>query len=104
MEVKFRVSVFVTGVKKRCRKVDTHTLSLGYIDYNDGIFDKSDLENKARALLQENMKSVVTVAVNLTRVEIDRSESGYAMEKFLMFDKRHAFFRLEPSELVSALT
>lgn len=89
-QVKFRISVWAWGVKKRCRKAEKHSFSLGYIDYNDGQFNKDEIAEKARAIVETNMKSFSKVSVSLLRVEI-----GDHLERWEMFDKRHVFFNVE---------
>jgi len=91
MEVMFRMSVFVVGVKKRCRKVDRHHLNMGYLPYNDGVFDRCEVEQKARDMVDTNMKSANKIQVRLTKVEFKES-NGITMESFLMFDDAHVSF------------
>lgn len=54
----FKISVSVTGVKKRCRKSEFHLLKGGYIPYNEGTFDREAIEAVARGLVETNMKQV----------------------------------------------
>ena len=91
MEVMFRMSVFVVGVKKRCRKVDKHHLNGGYLPFNDGNFDRGEVEQKARDMVDTNMKSVNKVHVKLTKVEF-KEMNGITMESFLMYDDAHVSF------------
>lgn len=95
----FKIGVNVTGVKKRCRKVERHFLSLGYIPYNDGNFDQNELESKARAFVSENMKSVVgKFEVVLNQVTRTKDDFG-VIEKWQMFsDKNKRFVVNSPLE------
>lgn len=97
----FKVTVHVVGVKKRCRKSDRHIFNLGYIPYNDGVFDQEDLERKAEALLEENMKSISEVpSVDLNHVKIS-GECGFRSEEWRPFsDKNKSFKLLSPLEKV----
>jgi hypothetical protein len=45
MEQFFRVGICVDGIKKRCRKSDSHYFHAGYIPYNNGDFNKEEIEN-----------------------------------------------------------
>jgi hypothetical protein len=91
METMFRMSVFVVGVKKRCRKVDRHHLNGGYMPYNDGVFDRCEVEQKARDMVDTNMKSANKIHVKLTKVEF-KEDNGITIESFLMFDDAHVAF------------
>jgi hypothetical protein len=94
-EIKFSISVYVHGVKKKCRKTERHSLKLGSIPYNDGVFDKEAISQKARDIVATNMKSVSSpIQVQMLRVEIGK-EMGFTSTKFLMFDERHVNFKVE---------
>jgi hypothetical protein len=103
LEVKFKISVYVFGVKRKCRKAERHSLDLGYIDYNDGSFDKESVSAKARDIVATNMKSILSpLSIQMLRVELQKDDFG-TMMKFTMFDDRHVNFKIESSELMVAL-
>ncbi len=58
MEQFYKLSVSVTGIKKRCRKTEFHLLQGGYIPYNDGTFDREAIEVIAKGLIETNIKKV----------------------------------------------
>ena len=58
MEQFYKLSVSVTGIKKRCRKTEFHLLQGGYIPYNDGTFDREAIEAIAKGLIETNIKKV----------------------------------------------
>jgi hypothetical protein len=94
-EIKFSISVYVHGVKKKCRKVERHSLKLGYIPYNDGSFDKEAISQKVRDIVATNMKSVSSpIQVQMLRIELKKDEWGYS-QTFAMFDERHVNFAVE---------
>jgi hypothetical protein len=94
-QIKFSISVYVVGVKKKCRKVEKHFLKLGYIDYNEGIFDKDAVSQKARDIVATNMKSVSSaLKVQMLRVELKKDEWGTS-QSFEMYDKRHVYFTVD---------
>lgn len=86
----YRISVHVYGVKKRCRKADSHMFSLGYIPFNEGIFNQDEIEVKARSALAENMKTASTAAVVLNAVTV---KDG--IETWVMFGKENRRFELK---------
>lgn len=98
--VVFEISVYVYGIKKRCRKAEKHSLKLGSIEYNDGAFNREEIEQKARDIVATNIKTVMgdKIQVQLLRVEI-----GDHFKTFEMFDKRHVNFLMPITELVGAL-
>jgi hypothetical protein len=70
---KFRLSVSVTGVKKKCRKPDRHLFNMGYMEYNPNMTDeqKQEVVQKAKDLLAVNMKSFLNgFTVNLNHVTL----------------------------------
>ena len=100
----FEISVYVYGVKKRCRKAEKHSLKLGSIEYNDGAFNREEIEQKARDIVATNIKTVMgdKIQVQMLRVEIEKSD-GFISKRFEMFDKRHVNFLMPVTELVGAL-
>ena len=98
--VVFEISVYVYGVKKRCRKAEKHSLKLGSIDWNEGAFNREEIEQKARDIIATNIKTIVgdKIQVQMLRVEI-----GDFFKTFEMFDKRHVNFLMPVTELVGAL-
>lgn len=102
--VVFEISVYVYGVKKRCRKAEKHSLKLGSIDWNEGAFNREEIEQKARDIIATNIKTVVgdKIQVQMLRVE-KSSDNGFTTTSFQMFDKRHVNFLMPVTELVGAL-
>lgn len=93
----FKVSIVVNGIKKRCRKSDSHFFSLGYIDYNEGIFNQDELIEKAKSYLSDNMKEVKsTPKVVLSYVERKKDDFG-VIETMQLFDKRNVSFLVQSS-------
>ena len=71
----FEISLQVVGVKRRCRKVERHFFTLGYIPYNNGSFNQSEIEDKVRAFLETNMKQVNSMTrVSLYHTVITKDE------------------------------
>jgi hypothetical protein len=98
----FKIGISVNGVKKRCRKVERHFLSLGYVPYNDGVFNQEELENKARDFVSENMKTVqgkYEVVLNYVK----RKKDSYGtIETWEMFGKKNLRFIVQ-SQLINEL-
>jgi hypothetical protein len=71
MEQFFRIGISVNGIKKRCRKSDNHYFHAGYIPYNNGDFNKEEIENLAKGLIETNMKTLNSkVHVILNHVKV----------------------------------
>ena len=87
----FKISVAVTGVKKRCRKSEFHVLRGGYIPYNEGSFDREAVEAVARGLVDSNMKQVNSKVM----IHLDRIERGGFMERWEMFSDKNIKFELK---------
>jgi len=93
MEQFFRVGISVTGVKKRCRKADHHYFQAGYIPYNEGIFNQSEVENLAKGLVETNMKQVNgKIFIILNHVKV-----ADGIETWEMFGKTNVKFELKSS-------
>jgi hypothetical protein len=94
-QVKFSITVYVHGVKKKCRKSERHSLKLGSIDWNEGSFDKEAVSQRARDIGATNMKSTSgRIQVQMLRVEF-KKENGFTSTSFMMFDERHVNFNVD---------
>jgi len=83
----FKISINVVGIKKRCRKVERHFLRAGYVPYNDGEFNKEELEQKVKDVVSSNMKTVTSdIIISLDFVELS-VERGYSSELWQPFSK-----------------
>jgi hypothetical protein len=83
----------LTGVKKRCRKADHHYFPAGYIPYNEGIFNQSEVENLAKGLVETNMKQVNgKIFIILNHVKV-----ADGIETWEMFGKTNVKFELKSS-------
>ena len=93
MEQFFRIGISVDGIKKRCRKSDRHYFHAGYIPYNNGDFNKEEIENLAKGLVETNMKTLKSkVYVILNHVKVDNG-----IETWEMFGKTNVRFELNSS-------
>lgn len=92
VQVKFEINVSAYGIKKRCRKIEGHSLPLGYIDYKENLSSEelTQLMEKAKAILATNMKSTNKAVLRLYRVEI-----GDHFKTMQLFDERHKSFQIE---------
>ena len=91
------VSIFITGIAPRCRKVDRHSIEVG--DYApESIPDDSELARLAAEKIAK-YKSVCSCVVGIhphtLETETD-DESGvtWTMRKFLLCDAARRSFRL----------
>lgn len=93
MEQFFKIGISVNGIKKRCRKSESHYLSGGYIPYNDGAFNQDEVETLAKAILETNMKRIDgKVAVILNHVKV-----ADGIQTWEMFGKTNVRFELNSS-------
>lgn len=93
MEELFKITVSVIGVKKRCRKVDSHLLRLGYKPYNEGNFNKDELIELARASVETNIKQVTGKIM----VHLDHIKRGDFMEQWEPFSDKNIRFEVKSS-------
>ena len=89
----FKLSVSLIGVKKRCRKSEHHVLRGDYLPYNDGNYNKEEIEEMAKKLLSDNMKSINSVVI----VNLDHVEQGDFMQTWEPFSKKNVRFELKSS-------
>jgi len=93
MEQFFKLGVAVNGVKKRCRKSESHYLSGGYLPYNDGVFNQDEVENLVRGILETNMKRIEgKVFIILNHVKV-----ADGIQTWEMFGKTNVKFELKTS-------
>ena len=93
MEQFFKLGVAVNGVKKRCRKSESHYLSGGYLPYNDGAFNQDEVENLVRGILETNMKRIEgKVFIILNHVKV-----ADGIQTWEMFGKTNVKFELKTS-------
>jgi hypothetical protein len=93
MQELFKLSISVIGIKKRCRKVEKHFFDAGYIPYSEEILNQDELIDKARNLVNTNMKTVQGVPV-LRLNHVTESEGIIQWE---MFSAKHKEIKiLEP--------
>ena len=90
----FKISVSVTGIKKRCRKSEFHVLRGGYIPYNGGSFDREAIEAVARGLIETNIKQLNSRVI----IHLDRIEQDDFLERWEPFSDKNVKW-----ELVSSL-
>jgi hypothetical protein len=92
IQVLFKVSLQVIGVKKRCRKSERHFFQLGHIPYNDGNYDLDYVKQKARDFIDTNMKEVNSqVRVCLDHVVIS-NEGNFTVTQWEPFSKLNKSF------------
>ena len=94
MEQFFKVGISVNGIKKRCRKVDSHYFHAGYVPYNDSQFNQEEIETLAKKLIETNMKEVASKVY----VVLNHIKKSNGFETWEMFGKTNVKF-----ELVSSL-
>jgi hypothetical protein len=83
----YKIGVNFYGIKKRCRNVAFHHMSLGYRDYNDGNVDLQSLFQLVEDFLATNVKSIdASKSVVLTLDFVSRSyDKGFSCEQWMPF-------------------
>lgn len=91
---KFKISIQVIGIKKRCRKNDKHRFQLGSIDYNNGSYDRDAIDSLVRAFIDTNMKDVNSmVRVSLSHVKV-KNEGGFTSTLWEPFSDKNLDYNL----------
>ena len=73
------LSLYVTGVKKRCRKVDRHSFDMG--DVAPGHWTDAQIIEEAKKYIEKEMKSVTKASVGVTPTTISH-ENGFVVRSF----------------------
>ena len=85
MTERFKISIQVIGIKKRCRKCEPHFFQVSSIAYNDGSFDKELVNQLVRDFVSVNMKqtvSVIRICLDHVKVNSARGFTSTLWEPF----------------------
>ena len=94
MTEKFKISVEVYGIKRRCRKNERHFFQVSSIPYNDGKYDESAINDLVKDFLDSNMKwvsSQVLVHLDHVKVSNERGFTSTLWEPFSSLNVRYKF-------------
>lgn len=95
----FKISVSTHGIKKKCRKSDFHFFKAGHIPYNEGTFNKDEIEAVARGIIESNMKEVkAKIMIHLDHITQDEN-----FEQWEPFSNKNVRWELK-SSLENVLT
>lgn len=91
---KFKISIRICGIKKRCRKIEQHFFSISYVDYNNGSFDQDAIRSLVIDFVASNVKTVCShCLVALDHVE--QSFNGrFNCEQWLPFSDKNKRFEI----------
>jgi len=94
---KFKISIRICGIKKRCRKIEQHFFTISYVDYNEGNFDQDAIRSLVIDFVASNVKTVCShCIVSLNHVE--QSFNGrFNCEKWLPFSDKNKRFEIAQS-------
>lgn len=88
----FKISIQLIGIKKRCRKSERHFFQLGRIPYNNGEFNREEVEQLVRDFVATNVKELRSIV----RVSLDHVISGkdglFHIEQWEPFSKLNKTF------------
>lgn len=84
------VTVFATGVKKRCRKADRHSFDLPDmgLEAKDNAEALEAVKKQAIELLKANMKETSKAQISF-RFATKENDKGFNITSFEMFDDRN---------------
>jgi hypothetical protein len=94
MTERFKISVEVYGIKRRCRKNERHFFQVSSIPYNDGKYDGSAINDLVKDFLDSNMKwvsSQVVVHLDHVKVSNERGFTSTLWEPFSSLNVRYKF-------------
>lgn len=91
-QLAYRVYLDMRGIKVRCRKVDNHGGTLGFLDRHEHIpltkDDIDEIKEKAKAMVEQKMKHVVSAKIQISPVEYEAPKDGtiFSAIKEQLFD------------------
>ena len=89
---RFKISIQVIGIKKRCRKNERHMFQLGSIEYNGGEYNKESVISLVRDFVDVNMKEVNSIVrIHLDHVK-QSNERGFTSTLWVPFSDKHVRF------------
>jgi hypothetical protein len=92
IQVLFKLSLQVIGIKKRCRKSERHFFQLGHIPYNEGEYDHEAMKLLARDFLNTNMKEVHSIVRFSLDHVIIKNEGNFTATQWEPFSKLNKSF------------
>jgi len=100
---KFKISIQICGIKKRCRKNDRHFFSISYVDYNNGAYNQDAIRELVLSFVNTNLKLVTShCVVSLDHVE--QSFNGrFNCEKWLPFSDKNKRFEIALSAFTNSI-
>jgi hypothetical protein len=92
MVERFKISIQLCGIKKRCRKNDRFFFTISYVDYNSGDYDKENVVSLVRDWIAVNMKEVTSqVRIHLDHTKV-KSENGFTSTLWEPFSDKNVRF------------
>jgi len=89
---KFKLSIQLIGIKRRCRKSERHFFHFGHRPYNNGGYDRNEIEQFVSDWIATNMKAVNSqVRVSLDHVII-KNEGNFTVTQWEPFSKLNKQF------------
>jgi hypothetical protein len=89
---KFKISIELIGIKRRCRKSERHFFQLGHVAYNNGTYCPDILKDQIRGFLDSNMKEVHSVVrVHLDHIVIS-NEGNFTTTQWEPFSDKNKRF------------
>ena len=97
----FKVYVYFRGIKKRCRKVESHSMFIDYQPYNNGTYDHDALIAKVTGFLQTNVKHIdKTYYASITLDYVQETFDGFVTSQLWQpFSDKNLKIQINPSYL-----
>lgn len=70
---KFKISIRICGIKKRCRKIEQHFFTISSVNYNNGSFDQDAIRSLVIDFVGSNVKTVCSHCI----VSLDHVEQSF---------------------------
>jgi hypothetical protein len=97
----FKVYVYFRGIKKRCRKIESHSMFIDYQPYNNGTYDYDALIAKVTGFLQTNVKHIdKTYYASITLDYVQETFDGFMTSQLWQpFSDKNIKVQINPSYL-----
>jgi hypothetical protein len=94
---KFKISIRICGIKKRCRKIEQQFFTVSYVDYNNGNYDQDAIRQLVIDFVATNVKSVCSHCIVSLDHVVQSFNGRFNCETWLPFSDKHKRFDIAQS-------
>jgi hypothetical protein len=94
---KFKISIQICAIKKKCRKIERHFFSLSYVDYNNGNYDQNAIRQLVIDFVAGNIKTVCSHCVVSLDHVVQSFNGRFNCETWLPFSDKNIRFEIAQS-------